>query len=295
MIKSIINLILYIIGLRKKKEDVLIETATNENSIETNNIKKEKKEVFRLNVSEGKDNYSQRKSKYVHEQKGQYGTNTINWTCVCNVHALGMAALYSGWIFPKSAYEREPDALADYTITECNKENNWFKQKMPQLWKNWYEGDPNAYTPLELHEVLAHYFNEYMGCSKADTFTTTATMKDIVKQLYENRIAIPTSIQWGGLKGHIITIVGFEATSEDDLIKWINSEDNTSTGLSKVITKIIIDDPYGKIIESTNKYDGNQSGNDVEVSFNYMLKYWKSVDNTNRKYAHFLNKPVALV
>jgi hypothetical protein len=277
------------IGLRKKKEDVLIESVINENSIESNNIKKEKKEVFRLNVSEGKDNYSQRKSKYIHEQKGQYGTNTINWTCVCNVHALGMAALYSGWIFPKSAYEREPDALADYTITECNKENNWFKQKMPQLWKNWYEGDPNAYTPLELHEVLAHYFNEYMGCSKADTFTTTATMKDIVKQLYENRIAIPTSVQWGGLKGHIITIVGFEATSEDDLIKWINDK------LDKCpITHFIYDDPYGYRDPIANKYDGTKSGNDNIMSYEDFNRYVKNINMPN-KYAHILKRPAAII
>ena len=285
---KLLDIILKIFKILRKEYITDTESTISSTSIEEN------KTVFKLNVSEGKDNFSQRKSQYVHEQKGQYGTNTINWTCVCNVHSLGMAALYSNWIFPKSSYNREPDALADYTVSECLKENNWFKQKMPQLWKNWYEGDPNAYTPLELHEVLAHYFNEYMGCTKADRFTTDASLKEIIKQLYENRIAIPTSVQWGGLKGHVIVIVGFEATSEEDLVKWINSEDNTAAGLSKVITKLIVDDPWGKIVEATNKYDGTQSGNDVEVSFDYILKYWKSVDNPNRKYAHILSKPAAI-
>lgn len=251
---------------------------------------REKEMGFRLNVSEGQANYSQRKSKYVHEQKGQYGTNRIDWKCVCNVHALAMAFLYSGWIFPKSTYEREPDALADFIVNECLRENNWFKQKMPQLWRNWYEGAPDAYSPLELHDVLAHYSNEFFGCSKADTFTTVADVKDVFKYIYENNIAIPTSVKWGGLLGHVITIVGFEATSEDDLLKWIKG------GIEKCpVVSIYYDDPWGYLDAKTNKYDGSKSGNDNVQSYDFFVAHWKPVDNKNKKFAHFISKPVSLV
>ena len=252
-------------------------------------LQEEKEMSFRINVSEGKANYSQRKSKYVHEQKGQYGTNVLDWRSLCNCHSLAMAFLYSGWAFPYSDYEREPDALADYIIKECLKENNWFKEKMYNYWHNWYEGAPKAPTPVEFHDVLAHYACEYFKCTNADKFKTNASVKEVFKHMYENRVAVPTSVEWGRLRGHIVWIVGFEATSESDLIKWFEGSLETNP-----ITKIILDDPWGKIIESTNKYDGNQSGNDVEVSYNFFEKYWKPVDNIITKWAHFINKPAAL-
>ena len=245
--------------------------------------------MFILNISENKSNYSQRKTQYVHTQKGEYGENKIDWTCTCNVHSLVMAALYSGWVFPKSSYEREPDALADYIINECLKKNNWFKEKMPKLWENWYKGDPNAYTPLELHAVLAHYFNTYLGCSKADEFKESVSIKEIVIQLYKNRIGVPTSVKWAGLNGHIICLVGFECSSEEDLLAWLDGTQPNP------ITKIIFDDPWGKYIENTDSYLGKESGNDCEVSYSTFEKCVKNTNNPSFKYAHILNKPAVSV
>ena len=252
------------------------------------NIQKEVK-LYRINISEGKDNYSQRRSQFKHEQKGQYGTNVLDWRSLCNVHSLAMAFLYSGWTFPASDYSREPDALADYIIKECLKDDNWFKNRMYVQWKNWYEGSPKACTPVEYHDVLAHYACEYFKCTNADKFSTSYPVKEIFKHLYENQVAVPTSVCWGGLLGHIICIVGFEAASEELLLKWFEDPDRPCP-----ITKIILDDPWGKIIEATNKYDGNQSGNDVEVSYDFFSKYWKDVNCSTKKYAHFIAKPSAV-
>jgi len=246
--------------------------------------------MFRINISENKSNYSQRKTKFVHAQKGEYGENKIDWTCTCNVHSIVMAALYSGWVFPKSSFEREPDAFADYIVKECLKKDNWFKEKMPKLWENWYKGDPKAYTPLELHAVLAHYFNNYLGCTNADLFKETASIKEIINQLYKNRIGVPTSVKWAGLNGHIICLVGFECSSEDDLITWLEG-----TSQSNPITKIIFDDPWGKYIESEDVYKVTESGNDCEISFDTFKKCVKDINNPNFKYAHILSKPVASV
>ena len=260
-----------------------IESAVTTTHIEESSMNKE---PFKINVSEGQDNYSQRKSKLNHKQIGQYGTNTINWTCVCNVHAIAMALLYSGWIFPKSDYSREPDALGDFIIKECLKDGNWFKTKMYNLWHNWFEGDPKAYTPLELHEVLAHYTNEYMKCTSCDTFTTVADLRDVFKHIYENHVVVPTSVQWGGLKGHIIAIVGFTATCEQDLINWLNKDTEECP-----IQSVYYDDPWGCLDPNTNTYDGTKSGNDNCVSFEFLLAHWKDVSNRSKKYAHFILKP----
>lgn len=290
MLKLLKYLFALLFKRQKQENNEVVEHSTDSNEISENikeGIMEEKS--FILNVSTGMANYSQRKSKYVHEQKGQYGTNRIDWKCVCNVHALAMAFLYSGWIFPKSAYEREPDALADFIVNECLKENNWFKQKMPQLWRNWYEGAPDAYSPLELHDVLAHYSNEFFGCSKADTFTTAADVKDVFKHIYEKNVAIPTSVKWGGLLGHVITIVGFEATSEKALKDWLYGEG------ANPITQVTVDDPFGFFNVTTGKYEGSKSGNDNVYKYDYFVAHWKSLDSKNKKYAHFISKPATLV
>ena len=247
--------------------------------------------MFLLNVSEGKSNYSQRKAQFMHVQKGQKGENKINWGNTCNSHALCMSALYSNWKLPTSdIYEREPDAFSEYVVKEVLKDNNWWKQKMPVLWKDWYEGNPKAYSPLELHEVLAHYFNEWVGCSKADTFRIDLTIRDFIKQLYENRLAIATSVAWCGLTGHIISVVGFEASSETDIRGFLKGENKVGT-----IKNIIIDDPFGFPDIINNKYDATKSGNDVKIPLEYFWKHCKDLTNSTKKYGHILCKPVSLV
>lgn len=245
---------------------------------------------MKINVSEGMSNYSQRKTTFVHIQQGKYGTNKINWTNTCNVNSLVMGALYSGWVFPKSDYEREPDGLADFIVTKCLHPSNWYKEKMPALWHNWIEGDPDAYSPLELHEVLAHYFNEYIGCTNADKFTTSASIRDIFGKLYDH-IAVPTSVKWGGLKGHIICLVGFEADCEPDVFEsWLRGDKHDCP-----VTKVIFDDPWGKYEEATDKYAIASSGNDCEISFDTFISCVKDVNNQSFKYAHLLAKPATLV
>lgn len=251
--------------------------------------------MFEVNVGKKEVPWSQRKSKFVHIQRGQLGFNQIDYRCVCNVHAICNALEYSGWSLPiDNVYKRAPDSLANFIITECLKENNWFKTKMPVYWNKWYEGQKDAITPLELHDVLAHYVNEWLGCTKADVFHTDLTIRDILKQLYEKNIAIPISIAWGGLQGHVITLVGFEATSEKELNDYLNGYDNNKKA-SDVITNIIWDDPWGYFDYKTNKYDGTKSGNDNKAPIDFFWNHMKALENKNRKFGHIIAKPAALV
>lgn len=279
------------------KEGMPDQTPASESSKENTDIeiseeKKDMSDEFVFNTSIGKPNYSQRKSQYVHIQKGQYGENKIDWTCLCNSHALIMAFLYAGWTCPASSYEREPDAFADFVVKECLKENNWFKTKMYNLWEDWFEGRPDAYSPLELHEVLAHYAREWFKSENADTFKSNANLKDIFKQLYENKISVPTSVQWCKLAGHVITIVGFKSYTQNSVDEWLSG---VYGRIDPPFKSIIIDDPWGRPIPEENRYDKNQSGNDVEIPFDIFMKAWKPINDSEKKFAHFIGKPVSLV
>lgn len=297
LFQNILRKLFNIESVEEQAADLISEIENQAESVEpfsyglvSSTETQEKEMGFRLNVSEGQDNYSQRKSKLVHEQKGQYGTNRIDWKVVCNIHSLIMAFLYSGWVCPASALDREPDAFGDFIIQECLKEDNWFKTKMYNLWLNWYEGKPDAYTPLELHDVLAHYANEWFKCTNADRFDASADVRTIFKHIYECKVAVPTSVQWGGLLGHVVTIVGFEATSEEDLIAWIDGKAEKCP-----VVSIYYDDPWGCLNAKTNKYDGSKSGNDNVQSYDFFVAHWKPIDNKNKKFAHFISKPVSLV
>ena len=261
-----------------KKEDVVQEEKPVEST------------PFILNTSEGKVNYSQRKSQFVHVQKGQYGENKIDWTSLCNSHALIMAFLYAGWACPPSSYEREPDAFADFVVKECLKEDNWFKSKMYNLWDQWYNGQPDAYSPLELHDVLAHYACEWFKSDKADKFNAGTNLIDVFCQLYENKIAVPTSVQWCKLAGHVVTMVGFKAPTETSVQDWLNG-----TLKDCPVTHVILDDPWGFPIPEENRYDKNRSGNDVTISFDIFMKAWKPVNDPNKKFAHFIGRPASYV
>lgn len=290
-----------LVAKKTKEDDKETSSSTepstsNDSKNDTANSLEEEKEMndtFILNTSIGKPNYSQRKSQYIHVQKGQYGENKIDWSCLCNSHALIMAFLYAGWTCPASSYEREPDAFADFVVQECLKENNWFKTKMYNLWEAWFEGKPDAYSPLELHDVLAHYACEWFKSDKADVFKSDASLKDIFKQLYNNKISVPTSVQWCKLAGHVVTLVGFTAYTQSSVTDWLN--DSYFYKNSVPIKSVIIDDPWGKPIPEENRYDKNQSGNDVEIPFDVFLKAWKPVNNSEKKFAHFIGKPVSLV
>lgn len=251
--------------------------------------------MFEVNIGNTLLPWSQRKSKYTHLQKGPKGTNKIDWTCVCNVHVLCNCIEYSGWQCPTSAdYSRAPDALADSIVKSCLKPKNWFKTNFPTEYKAWYEGNPEAYTPLELHSVLAHYVGEWLGDPDADKFVSNLSIREVIKQLYENRIAMAVSVKWGGLLGHIVTLVGFEAESEEKLREWLYGfESNLKT--TDVIKKFIIDDPWGKYDEKTDKYDGSQSGNDNRISTKYLWDHMKDINNGNFKMGHIFKKPTNIV
>lgn len=242
--------------------------------------------MYRLNLSDGYDNYSQRKSKIKHIQKGQYGTNKIDWTNTCNVHSMAMAFIYSGWVWPKSTMEREPDALAKFIIDESLKIDSYYATHFPVMWKNWFEGDPDAYSPLEVHAVLAYETNRFFGCTKAVIFNEQQQLREYFSDIYYKRTCKPTSMTLGKY-GHIVCVAGFEATSQQEVVDYLLGKSSCP------ITKVIFDDPNGKCIDlSTGKYEP-AGGNDNIMPITDFLKYSKPLEK-QLVMCHTVAKPVAV-
>ena len=249
------------------------------------------------------DYYSQRNNEYKKTINGKYGRTSAGATTMCNLTALCEGFDIAGWVFPLSdtdKYTQAEDRLMDFTIKEAEKPDSWFAQKMPALWRDWiingatFNNSTNdweePYWPNEIHVVMAHYVNEWFGCSRADTFVENCSIHKIVYQLY-NGIPVPISVKFGALN-HIILLTGFE----NDL-----TEPDTRVALTDIskplkIKNFIYDDPYGAFDWKTKTYPVNRgTGNDQILTYDQFLACAKPFDKKGAKYAHIIAKPAATV
>ena len=222
---------------------------------------------------------------------------------MCNYTTLCEGFDIAGWMFPSSdtdEYTQAEDRLMDFTVKEAEKPDSWFAQKMPALWRDWiingatFNNRTNKweepYWPNEIHAVMAHYINEWFGCSHADTFVENCSIHKIVGQLYDG-IPVPISVKFGSLN-HIILLTGFE----NDL-----TELDTKVALADMlkplkIKNFIYDDPYGAFDWKTKTYPVNRgTGNDQILTYDQFLACAKPFDQKGAKYAHIIAKPAATV
>ena len=90
-----------------------------------------------INVSDNKDNYSQRNNKYVHFNKS--GLKDIYSGSVCNTTSICQALDYNGWKFPDLGKWNQPeDALSEFIATSEEVDLR-YKTKMPALYKEYKE------------------------------------------------------------------------------------------------------------------------------------------------------------
>lgn len=255
---------------------------------------------MRFNLGKPEDYYSQRNNEYSKTIKGKKGITTANSSVMCNFTVLCEALDLSNWRIPRNGkYRQAEDNLMDFTINSCLKSNSWFAKKMPVMWKAWcvdgaeFNSHSNKweepYWPNEIHEVIEHYVNEWLGCYNADKFTTNCLIKDIVNQIYTNKIPVPISVKFGSLN-HIILLTGFENNiNENDF------EESLNKGYP-IIASFIYDDPYGPFDWNENKYLPNRgSGNDQILSYDKFIVCAKPLGDKNSKWAHIITKPASLV
>jgi hypothetical protein len=133
-----------------------------------------------FNVSKGLINYSQRNNEYVWKRKKLIVRNTNT----CNTTSLCMGSSYAGWIFPKEPYpefEQEEDRLTKFCL-EDPRVSEFYKKKMYTLWKQWQDGDEDAFPPNQIHEILEFAVNTWFG-STVVKFNLDTPINDIFNEI----------------------------------------------------------------------------------------------------------------
>ncbi|MCF0125565.1 MAG: hypothetical protein HUJ68_07405 [Clostridia bacterium] len=245
---------------------------------------------MKFNLGKPENYCSQRNNEYKKTIKGDYGTTKMEASCMCNVTVMSEALEIGNWIQPKGNYKQNEDNLCDFMITESLKPTSYYATHFPAMWKEWIEGSPDAYWPNEVHKVLEHETNEWLGCSHADTFIEGCAIVDIIKQLWYTRMPIPISVKFGNLN-HIVLLTGFETSlSEKEVADLIANRKTVK------IDKWIYDDPYGAFNWTSKTYPATRGTGDDQIMTNaQFIANVKPLGATNAKYAHILHRPAAVV
>jgi len=226
--------------------------------------------MFRINVS---DNFE---SDYISQRK-----NAIRPLITCNVTSECMALLYAGYSLPLPSPMPEgwddADVLENFMLTD-ERVSEYYKQIDPAEWQKWQDNKDNPKVctpPNEYHKVLSYGVNLWLG-DDVDTFTTDASMKDVIAQFVNGRAAVHSGL-WDGFH-HIICSVGV-ITAQD--LSQISSREDID--LSQV-ESIIVDDPYGNY--ATKYQDPN--GNDVVVPYKDFISFTNTLGSETAKVVHFI-------
>jgi hypothetical protein len=235
-------------------------------------------DIKTYNVSVNLPNYSQRNNEYVWEKKKLI----INNASTCNTTSICMAASYAGWKFPKepfSQYKQEEDRLTAFCL-EDPRVSEFYKSILPTFWQEWQDGEKDALPPNQVHRVLEYATNLWFG-STAVTFSETVSIKDILNQVIAQNLPVvvsgvlPKSSVAPGNINHIVVVVGVK-------FDVVNHE----------AISIIIDDPWGNVIEG---YEKRLPGNDIIIPFDFFKEHFKPVNDLNRKWAYLFKRGAAIV
>lgn len=259
-----------------------------------------KDKTLYVNVSDNKQNYSQRNNLYKHSN-AVLGVEDVNAGTMCNGTSLCQTGDYNGIIFPDGKFDQPEDNFLDFVMTDP-RVDAYYAKAMPVLYKDYKTNKSHInangkivldyYTPNEVHPVLAYAFNLWVGF-EADKFVENAKIFDIVNELLEGRSCVISGV-FNGLN-HIVSLVGCEWTfKEDQTGKQVYSLIKQITDNKILPTKFIIDDPYGKW-NAPNGYKSGQSGNDAELTLSEFIKMIKPTGNANIKYCHFVRSGAAVV
>lgn len=200
------------------------------------------------NVSDGKQNYSQR-------------NNKIDPLNTCAPTAMIAALDYSGYLteFPKGI--QPEDELTEFCRTNLLV-LNFYKSKFPSLYKNYIDKKSGFYQPNEIHEVLSYATNLWMRKTVTE-FKTNISIDEIKYQIDNNRPLVLSGVF--GKLNHVVCLVGYE---------MINGE----------IKNLIIDDSYGNYLKN---YSAGFSGNDIFIPIGDFIHIFKPVDGIE-KFGHII-------
>lgn len=237
-----------------------------------------------------KENYSQRNNQF----NWQHKFAQVKGSTMCNVTSYAMFADYAGWKLPDGFYNQPEDNFADF-IMKSKEVDEYYKTHYPAMYEDFKAGKEGCYTPNEIHSILSYAFNLWVKVPDATKFIERANLPALCwKSFVLDSLPIILSGSFpksnGARLNHIVVCTGF-AMKEEDYNKAVNSVKIKGVIPNDIkIEKIKIDDPYGNTL-----LDWNGSGNDIWLSWNYVVKNIKPLNSDTIKWAHVIKRPVALV
>lgn len=242
-----------------------------------NIIEKDNKKYKQYSCDYNKINYSQRNNEYKFKDEGV----VVNASTTCNVTAMCMALDYLGYNFPTGKYKQPEDNLADF-IMNSKEVDDHFKKIMPVEYAQYKAKKPNCYTPNEIHDCLSLGTNLWIQ----KQVTKFSTDVDFKKALYDNLVMNHKPIvisgafpKKNGVKLHHIVCVTGVCYNENEKVS-----PTTTPSFIKV------DDPYGNTL---NDWVG--TGNDVYLSWEYIVKNLKPIGSQKYKWCHLFEEQQAIV
>jgi hypothetical protein len=210
-----------------------------------------------------------------------------------------MALDYAGWIFPKGEYEQPEDNLCSFIFNNKDVLAE-YKRAMPVLYEQFIKGEKGAYTPNEVHAVLAYGANKWLGASKAVQFSDHRKITDIFRQIITYNLPAVVSGSFPYKNGfnketvlnHINVLAGLEYLVSDVSIDNPDTPPVEEDFLKAAPSKVIIDDPYGDVYSN---FSEPSNRNDIKMPYADFIKWYKPVNDRGYKMAHFVSKPAAVV
>ncbi len=220
--------------------------------------------MVRLNLSDGKDYYSQR-------------NNQIDPNEACAPTSLIMAMVYSGLTLPDCGSRQPEDCLMEFLRTDLGVQA-WYKENFRQQFDAGIQAN-------EIAPVREYGLNRWMG-RPVNRFSWGATIQEIVYSLIRGK-AVVVSGEWpyitadGHHKGisHVVCVSGFESAQDNVL-----HVPNPTIIQPELLVSMIIDDPYGDYRTGYREHHGN----DVVVPMRDFIRFTKELDSRMRKWAHFI-------
>lgn len=221
----------------------------------------------------------------------QYRTS---WKNMCNVTSMIMGLTYSGWGFPIGKYEQPEDNLGLFILTD-ERIRKAYKEGQPAMYDLWFKSLSglapksqinNIFPPTEIHAYLSMGTNLWIGSTATEFKTNINFLKALWRYMVEDNLPMVISTNFGGF-GHIVCCVGV-TYKESDYSNGLKEREETNELPEVIPDSIIIDDPWGSINISNNKYPagGGGSGNNKIIPWDFVVEHVKPLNSTKQKWAH---------
>jgi hypothetical protein len=188
-------------------------------------------------------------------------------TCQVTAAIMALEATGIGFEYPKDV--QPEDHLA--TLLDSPEAEAKLRKEYPGL-----SGRP----PREVHRILSWAINELLVRANVTTFTTRASIAELLFRIARHRAASLVSGRFTP-DGHIIALVGFES-------EQIDLEDAPSPAAIdlSLIRQVIVDDPWGDWTSAYTRLEGD----DVHLPLSDFDRLTREYGESGRKWAHLFSR-----